>query len=440
MKVFENKKEVLQLIKSNSGYSLPTVLIIVFLIITILYGFTSILYFRNKVSIHYLKKLELKTKIFQYIDEYLYAGIDSNGVSKNEYSHNLKMEVEAKNLKDSLKNITIFGIKPPNIFENALIITRPNFRGTVTGNTKIEGNILVTKKRIKLGNIYGINSGSVDYLRGEILEEDSLSMRMIDFDLVNPISVENYLVDEIKINSTKRIVFDKGKQIPEKLKVSSDIELSSTTLLESNLRNFYYESDGKIIIKKGFQSNSFVHLVSNDSIIIEENSNISNFVMKAKKSIIINSNSIFKNVEVFSENRIVIKDSQFNYPSTIILFSDIQDSSKLNSRIEINNSTVNGSLILVSTIIGLPINESKIFIDESSKVHGIVYSENNCEIRGEIFGSVFTYNLVYEEDGNKYLNWLVNLKIDRTKLDANFLIPTIFKNDLEYFVINSFWE
>lgn len=86
---------------------------------------------------------------------------------------------------------------------------------------------------------------------------------------------------------------------------------------------------------------------------------------------------------------------------------------------------------------GFSSNKTKIKIDDQSKVQGLVYSENNLELYGDVTGTIYTYNFWYYIEPTEYFNWLINVKVNRNELDSWFLLPTVFDIQAKYKIIKA---
>jgi hypothetical protein len=172
-----------------------------------------------------------------------------------------------------------------------------------------------------------------------------------------------------------------------------------------------------------------------DSIEINNNCDLSNLVSISKGKIKVFDQCYFRYVQLFSNDDIIIKRSHFLFPSVIGLYNITADTSKKNPGIFIKSSVINGNILLICDYSGLGSNKSKIFIDDRSKVQGVIYSENNTDLRGDLSGSLYTLNTWYYKEPTEYKNWLVNMKVDRPKLDKNFTSCTGFKVNTNYRII-----
>jgi hypothetical protein len=443
-------------IKDEDGYALPSVLLISLLVITMLLSILSIIYFTNKGTSKLIEEQKLRLACYSVVQmalvdsSLLYS--DSSMIEYDNFNVLLKtrqygfwreITATSKGINDSVKLKSLIGIKgnESGYFNNAIVISRPNLRATVVGNTEITGDILGTSDQIIMGNIFGEPSIKKEYHKGSKKIDTSIKSQLIPDSLfkniqksfVNPnnvyVEVEQIEIDKSNIND-----FTSGVNYS----FTSDLRISG--VIKSKKKDAI-----KLVIEKNLKivENTILkypmEIYSDSMIVVEENCNLENIILYSNGPIIINEGSIFKNVQFFSTDSIYIKGSHFNYPSIICLSIDDTISSNQNKAIIIESSVVNGSVLLMTNTSGLSSNKTKIKIDSDSKVQGLVYSENNLELLGEVLGTVFTYNFWYYKEPTEYINWLINVKVNRVELSKWFLLPIAITNENNYQILKEEW-
>ncbi|MCF8355207.1 MAG: hypothetical protein K9H48_12215 [Melioribacteraceae bacterium] len=433
--------------KNNNGYSLPVVLLVVFLITGILFGFIEQIFFSEKLTQLSKSKIELKAGCIENANKFVaknyHEAVEHNRIDASEILRGLYLNVRSQSRTsfDSLKGNFIYGITPSDYFQNAVTVSRPNARMAVTGSTKITGNIEAARDKIQRGNIFGFGSAAENYLNGVVIKNDSIPMKLFDEDKIKqlftafPVNIGSENVLESFLLCDTNFTRYPGKQI-----------LSGKTVIKGNLISpnpleiLNIHSTGNTTIEEGANADLFINLYSDSTVTIEKNCYLSNVVIISKNDIIIKTGCRFKNVELYSLKNITTENSHFEYPSVIGIHVDAGDSLNLKNKVSLNSTVVNGSVMLLSSITGIPSNRSMITIDDNSIVHGLIYSENNTELKGKVFGSVYTYNFMFRiEKDEFYLNWLIDTHIDRSKLDNNFLIPHAFNIEKNYRLVNSYF-
>jgi cytoskeletal protein CcmA (bactofilin family) len=262
---------------------------------------------------------------------------------------------------------------------------------------------LTRKRKIKKGRLFGVPQLNDNYLTGEIIADETINPKIFNETLFRSlfehitdnesVGDEVYKISELTINKLKNINF----QIPNDISIEGFLEKGN----ELETLNVYVK--GKTHFSNETKSTYNLQINCDSTISIGENVHIENAVLVSQTSIDVGSNCSFKNVQLFAKDSITISDSEFLFPSVIGLYVETDGKNRYENKIDISSSVINGTVMLVSSIVGLDENKSKIKIDEESMVQGLVYSENNLELYGEVKGCVYTYNFLYM-DGKKEYN------------------------------------
>lgn len=437
----------------QQGYALPSALLIMLLVEFLLLGAIMLIFFYNQLNIRKIdkKRLELAcysavqnflaySENYKYFNSYIYISSDSVNIALDVKQKGLFLELIASGQKnrDSIRIQYLFASKVTVPFDNALVITKPNLSATVTGNTKIKGNILVTRDRIIKGNIRGYEHSNDNYLEGNVYVDDTIKPKL--------------WVDSIY--TKLKMFYDTLKQNGKK--VNEDFILNSKHHFEPLIENYSVEGNliingelrqnqrivkrffvkGNVIIEDNVSSNINIEIIATGKVIIENNCKLSNLIIFSEKEIQIKQGSIFKNCQLFSEYKIDAKKSIFYYPSILTVYVNTVDTSKYRNSINLSDVVYNGSVLLLCRDVGLSGNKSIISIDEHSKMQGNIYCENNLELKCTMTGVIYTYNFWNYIEPTEYINWFINIKIDRNKLDPSFLLPLGLSSVAEYILLD----
>lgn len=321
-------------------------------------------------------------------------------------------------------------------FQNALVLSRPNLRASVAGETKIIGNVFATSTHFIKGSIYGINKSSGYFLNGEIITDSNIREKLFLDSLLNEMKKRNNLQDFSIIDGSFYLNNAFDEFVPRKYVINGDLIISCETPLVKNVSGeLVFVVKGKTILSGVFGSNNNLEIYSDSTVTFLQNSSFSNTVVFANKSIEIMDNCSFSNVQFFTEQNMEISKSLFEYPSIVGISVYTSDPKNLKNKLKIESTIMNGTVFLASDVTGMGNNKSKIEIDENSKIHGLVYCENNLDLKGKVNGIVYTYNFYFYKEPTEYYNWLVNVEIDRTKLDKWFLLPMGFRKEHDFEIL-----
>ncbi len=163
----------------------------------------------------------------------------------------------------------------------------------------------------------------------------------------------------------------------------------------------------------GYYSGNIV-IVSQNKVIIESTAILKETILVASDVVV---NKGFKgSVQVFAKDSIFVDDScRFNYPSTLMVYGEGRTKIELNER-----TLLKGNVIAVTG--GIKTKSSRLKINKGVKVYGLLYSNVTSEFEGECYGSYYASNFYYtSQTGNKYSNFLYNVKIDPKNLPKEFV-------------------
>lgn len=442
--------------KQEEGYVLPYLLVALLLITTTLVLTINLFYFYNKYEIKKTnkKKLELacSSAIQQFISQNsgkIIAGytlrIDSTDINlacrqKGLY---LQVSVFAKNRLDSTLVIYLLAenISPP--FENAVVISKSSLNAAVAGKTKVVGDIVGSSNNFKIENLPGVGKASGRWIEGKTKIEEMIPQKLYTDSLfVNVISQKNNIESSriktynmsVTLDSNTFRQYDSLKSFY----VKGDLTIGGKLLNEKRrVQQIFVE--GRTRIEANTKTNIELEIYCDSTTIISPGCEIKNLLMYSKSNLIISRDVSCKNVQFFSERGIECDKVVMNYPTILCVYVDSKDVTKQTSMIEIKGSRINGSILLLTSDPGTNSNKSKILIKESI-IQGIVYSENNTELYGSVFGTVYTNSFLFYKKPTEYYNWLVNININRKKLDRLYLQPMGFTSTPKFAILKEKWE
>jgi Ribonuclease HepT-like len=175
-----------KIVLCTSGYALPSVLMITLLVVTLIMGLLTVIFFYDGISMRMIEREKLDIAGYSALQMLM---SDTTGISAGNSLYNIdsisvttvtrlkgfywEVTTIANGKNDSSRVNYLLGspVENSRLFTNAVILSRPNLRATVAGNTKITGNILATTKRIIKGNIFGEPPVDEDYLDGEMVSK-----------------------------------------------------------------------------------------------------------------------------------------------------------------------------------------------------------------------------------------------------------------------------
>jgi len=161
-------------------------------------------------------------------------------------------------------------------------------------------------------------------------------------------------------------------------------------------------------------------IIKSDTLIRLDRSNILENVLVIAPTVIVQSG--FKgSIQIIASHHIELQPNvQLNYPSSIVLFDELENTVKKEDFIVIGQrSKVNGSICALTEKETIAMS-SFINLKKDTHVTGEVYSEFPIMLRGRILGSVYTDAFVDNSGGSRYINHIYNGKIKSTTLPEIF--------------------
>jgi hypothetical protein len=373
-----------------------------------------------------------------------HLNIGDNRILIETIQRGLMWELVASAARGRYESVIKFLTANKNKFINnkALLITRQNFRGAVTGNTKIVGDFYATTDRISPGRITGIERSGQDYLDGELIKDENVQPNFYDhsyllkwLDSVELLKARepNYRENIFLNQSMLDTLHDK-----KYLAVSGSVTVSDSLWRNHCKYPLSIYASGGVIFENNSVINGGFDFYTDSTIVVNQNCILNNVTLTAEGNCEIN-NSLMKFSQIFSKRNIKLQNVTCEFPCIVAAYADCSLSENLQNKIELNASAVNGTVMLLCSTIGLSTNKAIISFKSGSRVQGLVYSENFLESDCNVTGTVYTYELFFYKSPTEYRNWLVNTNINNELLDEDFLLPFGFAIPVNAGVIKKEW-
>ncbi len=441
------------IIKSEEGYALVSVLMITLLIVSFLLSLLSVQLFKNVIEIRQLNSQKLDLACYSAIQHKLNAGrFDDQAVAEEnikidiaEKRHGLYEEytVTARNSYDSARVSYLVGYELPALFDNALVWTYPNLNGMFAGSTVIKGNILASTGKISSGRIQGVQNSQNKFHIGKTIEDRKLNARALDDKLFAGIINPDF--SGISYDTSFSGTFVLNDKSMHELKGSTNILVRGRLIIESLTFELYPGAElniyaaGSMEVSDNSEITTRLNITADSKVRIGKNCRINNLLLAAADSVIIVDECVLSGSQLYSLKSISIKNSLLEYPSVIGVYAVSGEEGRADNFIQLESTTVNGTVMLGCSEIGLKSNGSKIIVDGSSVIHGLCYSENLVEMEGTVKGVLMAYKFRYYKEPTEYINWIVNARIDRLSLDEWFLLPAGFIETNERKILKETW-
>ncbi|WP_417872688.1 hypothetical protein [Xanthomarina gelatinilytica] len=271
----------------------------------------------------------------------------------------------------------------------------------LVGNTKIEGTAYLPEQGVKPGNISGHSYYGAQLIYGNIYK--SMDLPKFSSELLNHLSHYKTINDSHFIDMGTDRAFANSFTKPKKQIYSTgDILLTNITL------NGHIEvvSETKIIVGTS--------AVLNDIVLMAPEIEIKDYVEGAFQALA-------------NKNIAVGKQCRLHYPSALVLVpkkeSNDDELNRPNTTKQIDigdGSEITGTVIFYGKTKPNNFNP-QLIIRKGSIVKGEVYCSSNLELKGRVYGTVFTSDFVAKESGSIYQNHIYNGNIIIKELPAQYV-------------------
>jgi cytoskeletal protein CcmA (bactofilin family) len=276
----------------------------------------------------------------------------------------------------------------------------------LVGNTTVKGLAFLPQRGVKSGNISGHSYYGSQLIYGNTKTSKALPELVSEtLQQLERIS-ENIAIEEHRfLDLNQSEVLENSFLQPYQLVYSpSSILLSHKTLT------------GHIIVQ------------SHTEIVVENSANLKDVILVAPKITV--QDGVKGAFQAFATESIYIGSNCYlGYPSALVVTIDglqpeTQPTSlaqELISPIHIQSDTVVKGAIVFTTNQPATTYEPHMVIDEKATVYGEVYCNANLELKGVVYGSVFTSNFIAKQFGSVYQNHLYNATIIVDSLQQEYV-------------------
>jgi len=390
------------LFKKIKASTLQLVLVVAVIIVILLFAFISLMYYQQKAAIkqsNYTENIYKNHQVYAYLKnvDIPYGHTDTLdfftnvSVKKKQWGCFELLSVKTNTNKASFEQIALMGAA--NTTKNALYLKNNNQQLILVGNTKITGNTALPNVGVNSGYINGISYAKNKLIYGEIMHSESKLPFLKNKEKIHTF-LARYAQDSIgtfdlEDGSIHRQSFTKNTLVH---KNNGPIDIVHTNLI------------GNIII------------ASDTLIRVHANSKLQDVILIAPKiEILPNFNG---NIQAFATEKILIHEkSQLAYPSALIL---LDHSKKSIGTIDISKETTFKGVLSYLSNSDSANYAAQIRTATDTEIFGEVYCEGNFELRGQVYGAVYTHNFMVNHKGTIYINHLFNALINSEKLSKNY--------------------
>ena len=305
----------------------------------------------------------------------------------------------------------LVGAKSKDQNRTALYVQDTQKPLVLVGDTKIEGVAFLPNQGVKPGTISGHSYTGSQLIYGST--QLATELPLLASDVVHQIESIESLVEEI--SETQFITIEPKKQY--KNSFINPVQL--------------YLSNGDIVLNS-VELVGHIQVQSNTKIIVQASATLKEVVLIAPE-IEIQTNVVGTFQAFASKTLSVGKGVELQYPSALILNKNQASSASFTNGVKEmpamqigESAVVNGVVIYLGTT---PPNNYKtqIEVHETAILMGELYCNQNTELKGSVYGSVFSKNFIANQFGSIYQNHIYNGKINVHQLPKKY-VGLLFNN------------
>lgn len=317
---------------------------------------------------------------------------------------------ESKIKTNHFQKTALIGAKSNDQNRTALYLQDTRKPLVVVGNTKIEGNVFLPKQGVKAGTISGHSYTGSQLLYGS--SQQSSTLPPLATEILDQIEALEYQFSEI--SNPQFITIESGRYSNSFLK-PVQIYFSNSDILLNEV-----ELTGHMIVQSKTKITVMPSAILKDVILIAPEIEI--------------QNNVIANFQAFASKKISLGNSvQLRYPSALVLNKNqVNFQPNTTFHKEKPSILIGKSSVVKGVVVYLgndPPNNYKTQIEfqETSVLIGELYCNQNTELKGTVFGTVFAKNFIANQFGSIYLNHIYNGKINVHKLPKEY-VGLLFKN------------
>ncbi len=324
--------------------------------------------------------------------ELVHSSGDTSHIVSTKWGVYQLVHVKTQHPVASVEKTGVGGVKPVNAKVPALVIPNKMDQINLCGNTLLEGDIYVTEKGLKRGHITR-KSFTRDKLYVGSLNKSEKRLPVLSF-------ASGF--------GTYPSFRERGEAIAV-LPEDSSFSFYNTTAVFSSL--------DAVELGNRLSGNIVIH--SFDQIRVHAQSELENVILVAPRIVIekgfVGTLQAFASEEIFCEENVAL-----NYPSALVMYREGRTDSK--GRIFLDEGTqILGGILLYDTA---PYFRNPLNLElNNAMVGGIIYNTGESEIRGQVYGSLFTDKLLLHAGGGTYENYLLDATITSVQVPEKMLYP-----------------
>ena len=314
-----------------------------------------------------------------------------------------KITSEARIKNYTFKKLALMGASQPHLNRTVLYLEENNKPLVVVGNTRIQGVAHLPVRGVRTGNISGHSYYGSQLVYGSTRPSGQLP------------NVYSELLDHLKVMSVgeQQNYIDLGKAQEFKNSFFEPLQL-------------VYSPEEIRLEAMSLKGHIFVQ--SETAIVVHASSQLKDVVLVAPNV------EIKDNVEgtfqvIATESITVGEHCRLSYPSALVVYREDGVTTPVEplrsgddtKTITIGTATTMEGLVFWDAPLPTKNYEAQILINEQVTISGEVFCKGNLELKGTVYGAVYTSNFVAKQSGSTYQNHIYNGIVNVEELPQEYV-------------------
>jgi hypothetical protein len=361
---------------------------------------------------------------------YSLFGRDSTFAEIKPWGYFLLCHTESKIKEIKSQRTFLIGNYPEDLYGFALVIGRTYIPVTVSGTTRITGDVAVGRQGVKPGILAGKRYKGERTVYGNVYKDEKSYLPQVNRKLIDA------QIDQLsKLNPDEKSLIEltESKQNINRIYLNNRIYSTSqneiSSLKECGVRDII--GPGIIIFRSDISLND-INLFNQITVYSEHHIALSppisiEHVLFLAKNFKIKGICRLRGQFFASENLSIEDGTKLLYPSILGVISE-KNKKNDNTLFIGKNVEIEGSVIISKETDDPQSEEFKhiMIIDPTAIINGITYSDNYTELNGTVYGTVFTNAFQFYLSPTTYINWINDGEINRPALLNHFIYPIVF--------------
>lgn len=426
---------------SESGFALPSILMLVTILTLVAFSVLALLYFERENAVADIARVKVEyaaeSGVLLMAAEIARSGL-SDSTRHFQFSDGSHSEAEAILWgalylvesrgyfgKSHTTRVASLGQTPSEGFSNALCIANTSHQLILTGTSRIEGDVAVGSSGVTTGQLHDYSTPITVPIQGRITHVTPLTFPR----------TENKRLDEISGHYRNLIASGAGGNTVTKSDYSSTLasvisDSITSVMMPSGVRmndslsrgehRLYLCASGKVVVGSGSKLSGLITIASRDSVVIENGATAEGVVFVSLRGIRVEAASL-RSVQLIAPKVTLGRGAYASYPS-IVLSLPLEPSLPAAQELTLRSgSTAEGFVGMIS-----PKGDDVALFETGSTISGAAYSNVRMTLDGDVRGSALTYDLFFYSAPTMYLGWKRSGTIKRAEIPDNLLIPPLF--------------